>query len=213
MKLKDNDLLNTKEVILTASRFAAQETNSSTTSNEYGMKPACENKPSATDSDQEREVKNTELGCSNIVDLQKGHNINSKAIPNLKNHNATQQHSYKKEEEAYFIPTVINGQTTRKNTNRNIKQMSPHQEKMKQKHSKKPVSSTCRRNKILIIGGSHVRGISERIHNYLNVPFNVTGIKKPNANTESVTSPSHFVGENLMKKDLLIFYGGTRDIS
>ena len=58
VKLKDNDLLNTKEVILTANRFTALETNSNTTSNEYGMRPASENKPSATGSDKEREVKN-----------------------------------------------------------------------------------------------------------------------------------------------------------
>jgi hypothetical protein len=84
---------------------------------------------------------------------------------------------------------------------------------MKQKTTKTSVSSTCRRNKILIIGDGHTRGLSERIRNYLNVPFNVTGITKPNADAESITSPLHFVAENLTKKDLLIFYGGTRDIS
>jgi hypothetical protein len=45
------------------------------------------------------------------------------------------------------------------------------------------------------------------------VPFNVTGITKLNANTESITSPAHFKAENLTKKDRLIFYGGTIDIS
>jgi len=45
MKLKDNELVITKEVILTANRFAALATNSNTTNNGYGMKPACENLP------------------------------------------------------------------------------------------------------------------------------------------------------------------------
>jgi hypothetical protein len=40
----------------------------------------------------------------------------------------------------------------------------------------------------------------------------VTGITKPNADAESITSPSHFVVENLTKKDILIFYGGTREV-
>ena len=216
MKPKDNELVITKEVILTANRFAALATNSNTTSNEYGMKPACGNLtklPSATDSDQEREVKNVELGCSNIVDLHKGLHVNSKARLNLKNHSATRQHSYTKEEEARFIPTIINGQITNKETSRNIKQTPSHHQKLKQKTTKTSVSSTGRRNKILIISDSHVRGISERIRNYLNVPFNVTGITKPNANTESITSPSHFEAENLTKQDLLIFHGGTKDIS
>jgi len=154
-----------------------------------------------------------ELVCSNIVDLHDGLHVNSKAGLNLKNHSATQQHSNTKKKEACFIPTIINGQITNKETSRNIKQTPSHQQKLMQKTTKTSISSTGRRNKILIIGDSHGRGISERIRNYLNVPFNVTGITKPNANTESITSPSHFVAENLTKKDLLIFYGGTKDIS
>jgi len=125
----------------------------------------------------------------------------------------TQQHSYTKKKEACFIPTIINGQKTNKETSRNIKQTPSHQQKLKQETTKTSVSSTGRRNKIFIIGDSHVRGISERIHNYLTVPFTVTGITKPNANTESITSPSHFVAKNLTKKDLLIFYGGTKYVS
>ena len=61
-------------------------------------------------------------------------------------------------------------------------------------------SSPCKRNKVLIIGDSHVRGLSEKIGNQLNTPCNVTGISKPSANAESVTSPSHFAAENLAKK-------------
>jgi hypothetical protein len=41
----------------------------------------------------------------------------------------------------------------------------------------------------------------------------VSGITKPNADTEAVTSPSHLKTEKLTKKDLLVFYGGTKDIA
>jgi len=151
MKSKDNELVITKEVIRTANRFAALATNSNTTSNEYGMKPACENLPnlpSATDNEQKKEVKSMELVCSNIVDLHEGLHVNSKARLNLKNYSATQQHSYTKKKEAHFIPTIINGQIINKETSRNIKQKPSHQQKLKQKTTKTSVSSTGRRNKI-----------------------------------------------------------------
>ena len=76
---------------------------------------------------------------------------------------------------------------------------------MKQKTTKTLVSSQCKRNKVLIIGDSQVRDLSEKIRNKLNIPYNVTGITKPRANAESITSPSHFAAENLTKNDLLIF--------
>ena len=84
---------------------------------------------------------------------------------------------------------------------------------MKHKSTTMQVSPSCSRNKVLIIGDSHVRGLSEKIRNHLNIPFIVSGITKPNADTKSITSTSHFAAENLTEKDLLIFYGGTRDIS
>jgi hypothetical protein len=41
----------------------------------------------------------------------------------------------------------------------------------------------------------------------------VTGITKPNADIEAITSPLHLKTENLTKEDLIIFYDGTKDIS
>ena len=55
--------------------------------------------------------------------------------------------------------------------------------------------------------------LHSRISVIQSVKQNVTGITKPRANAESITSPSHFAAENLTKNDLLIFYGGTKDIS
>ena len=71
----------------------------------------------------------------------------------------------------------------------------------------------CRRHKILMIGYSHVRGLAEKITNCLDDSFNVTGITKPNIDIEAITSPLHLKTENLTNKDLIIFYGGTKDIS
>ena len=41
----------------------------------------------------------------------------------------------------------------------------------------------------------------------------MTGITKPNADIEAITFPLDLKTENLTKKDLIIFYGGTKDIS
>jgi hypothetical protein len=40
----------------------------------------------------------------------------------------------------------------------------------------------------------------------------VIGITKPNADIEAITSPLHLKTDNLTKKDLIIFYGGTKVI-
>ena len=70
--------------------------------------------------------------------------------------------------------------------------MSSQQQNGKQNTTKMLVPAPGSRNKVLIIGDSHVRGLSEKIRNQLNVPFNVTTITKPRANTEFITSSSHF---------------------
>ena len=38
------------------------------------------------------------------------------------------------------------------------------------------------------------------------------GVTKPNATNEVITSPLHFPIDNLTKRDLIIFYGGTKDV-
>ena len=75
------------------------------------------------------------------------------------------------------------------------------------------VKSECKRHKILVIGDSHVRGLSEKIGNCLDNSFSVFGITKPNTDIEKITSPIQLKTGNLTKEDLIIFIGGTNDIS
>ena len=58
---------------------------------------------------------------------------------------------------------------------------------------------------------THVRALSDKVRNWLDDAVSVLGIVKPNANTEVSTTTLHL--ENLTKKDLIIFFGGTKDIS
>jgi len=41
----------------------------------------------------------------------------------------------------------------------------------------------------------------------------VTGITKPNADIEVIMSPLLLITDNLTKKDLIVFYVGTKDVS
>jgi len=213
VNLKDSQLQNIKEAVLTTNRFTPLITTSNMTVNEEVKKSACKNIPRASSSGRKQEVKNPELASSTAVNLQERLNANTKKKHNLKTHSETLQHPCVTKEESCPIPTLINGQITNDDSSMKIKQLSSHHQKMKQKPAKTLVSSLCRRNKVLVIGDSHVRHLSEKIRNKLNFPCNVTGITKPRANAESITSPSHFAAENLTKNDLLIFYEGTRDIS
>ena len=73
------------------------------------------------------------------------------------------------------------------------------------------MTSAHKKHKILIIGDSHVRGLSDKVRNGLDDAVNVLGIVKPNAYIEVSITISHL--ETLIKKDLIIFCGGTKDIS
>jgi hypothetical protein len=66
--------------------------------------------------------------------------------------------------------------------------------------SKQMVTSACKGHKILIIGNSHVRGLSQKINTCLDDAFNVTGITKSNADIEAILSALHLVNDNLTKK-------------
>jgi hypothetical protein len=77
---------------------------------------------------------------------------------------------------------------------------------------KKTVKPSHNKHKICIVGDSHVRGLSDKVSSGLDDDFSVTGITKLNADIEGITSSSH-LPNNLTKKDLIIFYGGTIDIN
>jgi hypothetical protein len=73
--------------------------------------------------------------------------------------------------------------------------------------------SKCKKHKILIIGDSHVIGLSEEIIDRLDDSYNVLGIAQPNADIAAITSQTYLQVEDLTKEDIIIFLGGTKDIS
>jgi len=79
------------------------------------------------------------------------------------------------------------------------------------------VSNKCaipfkEKHKIIILGDSHVEGLSE-ISYSLDCAYSVMGLTNPNANLDTIISPLQFNIDSLSKKDVIIVCGETRDIS
>ena len=106
----------------------------------------------------------------------------------------------------------MNGQIFREKARETAHQRTPIQVSATPNISKKTKPVAHSRHKIFIIGDSHVRGLLEMFRNKLNDAFSVIGINKPNVFIDVITFPVHLT-DNLTKKYLIIFYGGTKDIS
>jgi len=63
------------------------------------------------------------------------------------------------------------------------------------------------------LGGSSVRGCSDKLSHLLGSLYNIFWITKPNANIKEITQSINLKDENLTKKDAVIICGGTRDIA
>ena len=65
----------------------------------------------------------------------------------------------------------------------------------------------------MLIGDSHIKNSLEKISNLLDDSYKTTGITKPNANLEAITSPTNFNVDGYTKNDVLILSGGTVDVA
>jgi hypothetical protein len=113
----------------------------------------------------------------------------------------------------YSIPSIVNGKSSWEDESKFVKSGTASQKREKLYTWKETVTRRQRSNKIVIIGDSHVRGLADKVSCNLGEAFNVIGISKPNADIEGITSSLNTSIKNLTKKDVIIFYGGTKDIS
>jgi hypothetical protein len=91
---------------------------------------------------------------------------------NLQNPSLThQQSNVKEEEKTYTISSIINGQISREDTSRTIKQRTSIQKRVKLNISKKTVTSAHRGYKIFIIGDRHVRAYQRSFVTVLMIPL------------------------------------------
>jgi hypothetical protein len=73
-------------------------------------------------------------------------------------------------------------------------------------------STTHQKLKNVILGDGHVEGVSE-ISYSLDSAYSVIGLTNPNAYLNAIIPPLHFKIDNLLKNDVIIVCGETRDIS
>jgi hypothetical protein len=69
------------------------------------------------------------------------------------------------------------------------------------------------KHRIIIFGDSHARGSASNMKHNLNNDFGLTGFVKPGATTDSLISSITEDTKHLTNDDLLVFWGGTNDVS
>jgi len=139
-----------------------------------------------------------------------------RSLPNLHSKSETSQQKDIKEKgmgKKYKIPTIINGRISSEATAVTLGQGSTPPKGKEPVTRKQHALQTHIQNKILLLGDSHIKGLAERMSSSLGNSFNVIGITKPNANIKGITSPNDSSPVNLTKQDMIIFCGGTKDIS
>jgi hypothetical protein len=84
---------------------------------------------------------------------------------------------------------------------------------MYQKKGQKPNNLRTRRQRILLIGDSHVRNCAKYLQHNLHEEYEVSGFAKPGANMEEIVNTIHKDIKTLNKKDVVIVWGGSNDVS
>ena len=152
--------------------------------------------------------------CTNLLSPLKELRKREESRPNLQNKSIpSRQNNFKGTNEKFTVPTITNGQILQKVSITTSVQRTTLPRDRKPKTVKGHDSQIHSSHNLLLLGSSHVRGLAERIGCSLGSFFNVCGTTKPNTDIKGITSPSYFTPDNLTKKDMIIFCGGTRDIS
>ena len=69
-----------------------------------------------------------------------------------------------------------------------------------------------KQSKIIILGESHTRGCAQEVQHNLGHDFTVQRIVKLGAHTEIIVNTSTKIMRKLTKKDVVVVWGGTRDV-
>ena len=69
-----------------------------------------------------------------------------------------------------------------------------------------------KKNTVIILGDSHTRGCASEVQHNLDHDYRTQGTVKPGANLEEIISPPRNIISKLTKKDIVVIWGGTRDI-
>jgi lysophospholipase L1-like esterase len=95
------------------------------------------------------------------------------------------------------------------NTSNNISKNSG--KRMMKGHNNKTENN--KNHKIVIIGDSHARGLAKEVRNHLKKNFEINGLVKPGAGAEILANSAMSEMVNLTKSDVIVFCGGSNDVS
>ena len=115
-------------------------------------------------------------------------------------------------QERQNIPTIITSQNNKRlATKLNQKTQIP----VKRLHEsrKSDRMKRERRHKIVLIGDSHIKGLSSELKHRLGDDYVILGFAKPNANVGELKDTIKKEVNKLTKDDVLVFWGGTNDVS
>jgi hypothetical protein len=132
---------------------------------------------------------------------------------NLQNCDSAYQSSDEGHKGTYYIPTIISERQSPGNIGWSMQQEISHQGTTHPNSMNETLQSERKKHKILIIGDSHVIGLSEKIIDRLDNSYSVLGIAQPNADIAAIISQTYLQVEDLTKEDIIIFLGGTTDIN
>ena len=203
-----------EQALVTTNRYTTLEISSHASQNDDRLVNMHGKTIATINNDQGKKMKHTVQNPSIASITRLGNQVRGEIVEhNLQTHGLTHQLINEENKENRNIPTIINGRLSTENTGQTVQQGTSHQGKRNLNLINKIAKSERRKHKILIIGDSHVRGLSERIMDHLDDSYSVFGISKPNANIAAITSQTNLKVENLTKDDIVIFLGGTNDIS
>lgn len=111
----------------------------------------------------------------------------------------------------YQIPVIINGHVNSPLLRRDKKLFNRDGALIAQKTLGKATMKKDVR-KVVILGDSHARGLSDRLNDKLMNSFEVIGYTKPNCDLRTLLSSSIQDSANLTKKDVLVLVAGTNEV-
>lgn len=81
------------------------------------------------------------------------------------------------------------------------------------KFKKKKFNTNKPRHNVFIIGDSHARGIAVKLQHNLEKDYSVTGLVKPGADLSAILSSGVKDIKDFTKNDVVVLWGGTKDVS
>ena len=110
------------------------------------------------------------------------------------------------------IPTIITSQNNKRLATK-LNQKTQIPVKRLHESSESDRMKRERSHKIVLIGDSHIKGLSSELKHRLGDLYVILGFAKPNANVRELKDTIKNEVNKLTKDDVLVFWGGTNDVS